>query len=288
ADGTLRLWQLNIPRLLRVAAYLCGRALTAEERERFDITRPAGEPPPREPEEIVASQTRSGWLRFVLNSHAATAVLQVNGETREARQASDVPSQFELVSITVGPSNRRQPFQAHCFLLYCRELRDLDLTGQPIVDDDLRVLMQFTRLQRLVVSGTRLSSRGRQQLRDLLPQCDIIAREDIATTVRLLAPPSEAVLPTGSPDRPMSPRWEFRWAAVERAEKYQLFVQSQRARLPVIDTEVSGTTYVDTQSRQVAAMLRRDWRWKVRALVDGTWGPWSEERMFHLAPDRED
>ncbi|MFO0872128.1 MAG: serine/threonine-protein kinase, partial [Pirellulales bacterium] len=64
ADGTLRLWQLDIPRLLRVAAYLCGRALTAEERERFDITRPAGEPPPREPEEIVASQTRSGWLRF--------------------------------------------------------------------------------------------------------------------------------------------------------------------------------------------------------------------------------
>ena len=30
--------------------------------------------------------------------------------------------------------------------------------------------------------------------------------------------------------------------------------------------------------------LRLGWRWKVRALVEGIWTDWSEERTFEVAP----
>src|SRR5262245_16651025 len=80
--------------------------------------------------------------------------------------------------------------------------------------------------------------------------------------------------------------WDFAWQAVPGATKYQLFVISANAPFPLINNSdlASPSYHHEGRGAYVANQNRFGWRWKVRAMVDGAWTQWSDERTFDVEP----
>jgi hypothetical protein len=101
---------------------------------------------------------------------------------------------------------------------------------------------------------------------------------------QLLVPAAGALLPNGTLDRTKIIVWEFSWAGVPEASRYHLVVVGPNAAGPLIEIQnLSKASYRYTNNSYVGAHLS-GWRWRVRAMVAGTWMPWSEERTFDVQP----
>jgi hypothetical protein len=106
----------------------------------------------------------------------------------------------------------------------------------------------------------------------------------------LLKPAAGATVDNGTGDASKQMAWEFHWSDVPGATQYQLHM-IHSSWLSVGPTRMVSNIYNPTSSSYnlgnkwaVGDQSRLGWRWKVRALVQGTWTDWSEERTFDVAP----
>ncbi|HEY7677254.1 MAG TPA: protein kinase [Candidatus Methylomirabilis sp.] len=84
--------------------------------------------------------------------------------------------------------------------------------------------------------------------------------------------------------------WAFSWSPPSPAggvSKYRVFVKAKAAQKALVDAETTETRYLLSREGcgYIAEGSRFDWTWKVQAQNrDGTWGPWSAEYTFSVAP----
>jgi tetratricopeptide (TPR) repeat protein len=107
----------------------------------------------------------------------------------------------------------------------------------------------------------------------------------------LLKPAAGAILDNGAIDFSKMMVWEFDWSDVPGATQYHLYVigpeqPGPRQTNPGINNSTLTSSYY---RHEVKAMIYGDrgrlgLRWRVRALVKGTWTDWSETRTFDVAP----
>lgn len=101
----------------------------------------------------------------------------------------------------------------------------------------------------------------------------------------LLTPERGATLDNGLVDRSLSMVREFKWSEIPGATKYHLIVFGPSSDRPSTELpNLSSPTHRYEIKGYVLDKYRLGWRWKVRALVNGVWTDWSEERIFNVAP----
>jgi hypothetical protein len=100
----------------------------------------------------------------------------------------------------------------------------------------------------------------------------------------LIAPLDGAVLDNGCTDRSDPMEWSFGWSEVPRAQRYHLYVIGPTASIPAVDRELTEPSYAQRSIAYVVDRHRLGWRWRVRALVDGSWGEFSPEGTFDVEP----
>jgi hypothetical protein len=92
-------------------------------------------------------------------------------------------------------------------------------------------------------------------------------------------------LDNGCSDRSNPKEWAFDWSDVSNAEAYHFFVTKEGAQTASINRSNQRTSeYSESSPSFLVDRNRFDWFWRVRARVDGTWSPWSEERSFDVEP----
>ena len=100
----------------------------------------------------------------------------------------------------------------------------------------------------------------------------------------LIAPADGAILDNGCSQPEESPVWSFRWEVCDRASDYHLQVMREEASIPLLDdSTLTKTSYVFSEPGLVTDENRLGWKWRVRALVRGTWTAWAE-RSFDVEP----
>jgi hypothetical protein len=77
--------------------------------------------------------------------------------------------------------------------------------------------------------------------------------------------------------------WEFDWSDVPGATQYHLIVE-QKEKGCSIDDETLIAPSFRCEPKVFEGDPNKRHLWKVRALVNGTWSDWSEERAFTIAP----
>lgn len=114
---------------------------------------------------------------------------------------------------------------------------------------------------------------------------------EVSAGPRLVTPEIGAVLDNGcsfDTSNPMT--WDFDWEDVPGASSYHLVVRGAGATRPLIDRSgLPGSSFhFETTGGYIITDNTRGWRWRVRALVEGTFGAWSVERIFHVEPNNWD
>ena len=99
----------------------------------------------------------------------------------------------------------------------------------------------------------------------------------------LLKPAAGATVDNGTGDSKQM-AWDFDWSDVPGATQYQLSMMHS-SNLSVAPTRRVTTIFNPTSSSYNLGNKWGvgGWRWKVRALVNGIWTDWSEERTFDVA-----
>ncbi|NIM90679.1 MAG: PEGA domain-containing protein [Candidatus Aminicenantes bacterium] len=116
-------------------------------------------------------------------------------------------------------------------------------------------------------------------------QTTIINAELERILIILISPEDGAVLDNGRYDRRDDIVWDFDWADVVGATKYHLYVKHTGSLYPAINREVYGSSYHEVgEGSYIINRNRFNWKWKVRAFIDGMWSQWSEERSFDVEP----
>jgi hypothetical protein len=107
----------------------------------------------------------------------------------------------------------------------------------------------------------------------------------------LVSPTAGAELDNGCKTTPSagSIEWDFGWTDVPGATAYHLYVFGPpNMTIPLIDDstiDASNSSYhYSSPGSYVDDTNLSGWIWRVRALVNGTWTAWSEERSFDVAP----
>jgi tetratricopeptide (TPR) repeat protein len=101
----------------------------------------------------------------------------------------------------------------------------------------------------------------------------------------LLKPAAGAALDNGALDGSKTWVREYKWSAVPGATRYHLYITSPTTPgLPFNLPTLTSSTFRSEDNSYVGDHARLGWRWKVRALVNGVWSDWSEERTFDIAP----
>jgi len=100
----------------------------------------------------------------------------------------------------------------------------------------------------------------------------------------LLSPVETAMMDNGCLNKTDPIAWEFEWSGCPAAQSYGLYVIGASATVPVMDITTTGTSFRYESSGYIADKNRLQWRWKVRAMLDGTWGEWSPEATFDVEP----
>ncbi|VXD24230.1 hypothetical protein PL8927_80022 [Planktothrix serta PCC 8927] len=79
--------------------------------------------------------------------------------------------------------------------------------------------------------------------------------------------------------------WVFSWSEIPNATAYHLYVMGTNALNPVINnSNLTSTDYISKSRAYIADQNRMGWKWKVRAMVNGEWGNWSQEQVFDVEP----
>ena len=108
--------------------------------------------------------------------------------------------------------------------------------------------------------------------------------EPIKEPPNLISPAEGAVLDNGCDDKSNKLVWDFDWSDVRGATQYHLYVKSATAVNPVIDTEMTTSSYHHENFSYITNSNRLNWKWKVRAYADNYWTEWSDERSFDVEP----
>lgn len=104
----------------------------------------------------------------------------------------------------------------------------------------------------------------------------------------LNTPADSAELDNGCSDNSNPVVWSFDWEDCEN-QNYNIVVMSSGDTIPTVDEWLDDSEYVyNNPSSYIADTNRFGWTWKVRALVDGVEGEWSEERGFSVEPVNKD
>jgi hypothetical protein len=114
------------------------------------------------------------------------------------------------------------------------------------------------------------------------------ARQNSSFAPNLIAPEIGAVLDNGCCINRESDgaSWKFEWEGVPQATRYHLYVIGPETRYPVINcSDITATSSLREGRRNyIVDRYYKGWRWKVRAMVAGTWREWSPERTFDVEP----
>lgn len=104
----------------------------------------------------------------------------------------------------------------------------------------------------------------------------------VVTVPTLLAPASGSALANDC----TGDVWAFDWSDVANASAYEVVVRREGAPAPVIEAaNVTGSEYRWRRDPSIVPEAeRRGWRWRVRAMVDGTWREWTPESPFEVDP----
>jgi hypothetical protein len=101
----------------------------------------------------------------------------------------------------------------------------------------------------------------------------------------LISPRSGAVLDNGCIDKSNEIKWYFDWSDIRGATKYHLYVKGATAQYPLINkSNLTTSNYLHKTFGYIATHNLNNWKWKVRAYVNGKWGAWSGERSFNVEP----
>jgi hypothetical protein len=101
----------------------------------------------------------------------------------------------------------------------------------------------------------------------------------------LILPASGAVLDNGCSDFSDKIEWDFDWSDVIGATQYHLYVIGGHATIPLINnSSLSTSDYHHENSGYIINDNIYNWKWKVRAYLNGSWNNWSEERKFDVEP----
>lgn len=98
----------------------------------------------------------------------------------------------------------------------------------------------------------------------------------------LLKPAAGATLDSGTVGGGKHMVWEFDWSDLPGATQYHLYAVGGRGGID--NPRLTSSTFRFETKLYVADHWGLGYRWKVRALVNGTWTDWSEERTFNVAP----
>jgi len=112
---------------------------------------------------------------------------------------------------------------------------------------------------------------------------------ETACTPDLLYPPEGEVMDNGRSDHTDPEIWDFGWEPCEGATRYHLYVIGPTATIPMIDnSNLTIPSYTLRDYGYISNSNLQGWTWKVRAEVDGAWGPWSPTRTFSVEPVNTD
>ena len=104
-------------------------------------------------------------------------------------------------------------------------------------------------------------------------------------TPQLISPEPEEEVDNGCFDQTDLKHWIFDWEDCPDATAYQLAVTHSDQAQPVIDIQDLTESIYSFQTNEITLNEELlDWRWKVRAKVNGEWGAWSAERIFKVEP----
>jgi len=100
----------------------------------------------------------------------------------------------------------------------------------------------------------------------------------------LIEPAEGAFLDNGCYNGSETMLWNFVWDECQDAERYELYVIGPGASIPSISTQTSNTSYTKwVNDAYISESNQYGWIWRVRAMIDGEWGSWSE-RTFNVEP----
>ncbi len=104
-----------------------------------------------------------------------------------------------------------------------------------------------------------------------------------------VSPINNAIMSNGCTDRSKTITWNFDWEDCPGATQYHLQVYHPSLATPRIDDQTLTTSSYNYNCP--GCFLSENltgWRWKVRAMVNGQWGLWSNERIFDVEPSNKD
>jgi hypothetical protein len=137
-------------------------------------------------------------------------------------------------------------------------------------------------LDELMVFHTALSDAEIQALRGNANPWSVPAGigQVAAGPPALADPAGGATLPNPNPPTGIL----LRWQPVVNASRYWLQVELPNRSKPLVDKQDLEETSLHIKlARAVPRETAHDWRWRVRAMVNGQWTDWSETRTFGLA-----
>jgi len=101
----------------------------------------------------------------------------------------------------------------------------------------------------------------------------------------LVSPSEGAVFDNGCSDHSDLIIWNFDWSDCPNVTRYHLYVIHSTATIPVIDnSNISKSSYTREDHGYISNQNCFNWKCKVRAMINGQWGRWSEERTFDVEP----
>jgi hypothetical protein len=101
----------------------------------------------------------------------------------------------------------------------------------------------------------------------------------------LISPAAGAVLDNGRQDFRDIIEWDFDWSDCTGATRYHLLVANAGGAEKIDEQDLTTSTYHYVgENMWIAEQFRHGYTWKVRAMVGGQWGSWSETRTFDLEP----
>ncbi len=121
---------------------------------------------------------------------------------------------------------------------------------------------------------------------DLIPEGTINGVKAFDGLPTQLYPQSGDIVDNGCTNRTNPIIWNFSWTAAKGATKYQLYVYHVGSLYPVVnDNNITTISYESNcDGCYIINGNRFDWRWKVRAFVNGMWTRWTPEISFDVEP----
>lgn len=103
----------------------------------------------------------------------------------------------------------------------------------------------------------------------------------------VLSPINSAVVDNGCFDFSNPSVQDYDWSDVPNATAYHLYVIGPSAAVPTVDVStITASQYRDADTAWVGNTT--GWRWRVRAMVGGSWRAWSTEGVFNFEPPNAD